>query len=136
MVGQQLNLTGQTVDADNISWGYRGGKLDLNGYDFTFSRLQAADYGAEISNDNQTDKSIVTLSLSPLKAEEINVVVNNINIMGDRQTSDLYYTTFDGNYYLLKSNRYGSALFGALNNQSEWQRLGKDKEKQLGYILR
>ncbi|HFP1439774.1 TPA: serine protease autotransporter EspI, partial [Escherichia coli] len=55
----KLNGANQ-VDADNISWGYRGGKLDLNGYDFTFSRLQAADYGAEISNDNQTDKSIVT----------------------------------------------------------------------------
>ncbi|HCZ3367882.1 TPA: serine protease autotransporter EspI [Escherichia coli] len=129
-----VKLNGENqVDADNISWGYRGGKLDLNGYDFTFSRLQAADYGAEISNDNQTDKSIVTLSLSPLKAEEINVVVNNINIMGGTgKPGDLYYTTFDGNYYLLKSNRYGSALFGALNNQSEWQRLGKDKEKAIG----
>lgn len=32
----------------------------------------------------------------------------------------------------MKSNRYGSALFGALNNQSEWQRLGKNKEKAIG----
>lgn len=47
-----------------------------------FPVFRLVDYGAEISNDNQTDKSIVTLSLSPLKAEEINVVVNNINIMG------------------------------------------------------
>ncbi|EFH9364361.1 TPA: S6 family peptidase [Escherichia coli] len=41
------------VNPDNISWGYKGGKLDLNGHDLSFTRLQADDFGAVIANDNQ-----------------------------------------------------------------------------------
>ncbi|EPC5847481.1 hypothetical protein ACRZ7N_005099, partial [Escherichia coli] len=43
----------QQVNPDNISWGYRGGRLELNGNNLTFTRLQAADYGAIITNNSE-----------------------------------------------------------------------------------
>ncbi len=57
------------VNPDNISWGYRGGKLDLNGNAVTFTRLQAADYGAVITNHAQQKFRL----LLDLKAQDTNV---------------------------------------------------------------
>ncbi|HAG0017319.1 TPA: autotransporter outer membrane beta-barrel domain-containing protein, partial [Salmonella enterica] len=45
----KLNDAGQ-VDPDKIIWGFRGGKLDVNGNDLTFHRLQGADNGAILTN--------------------------------------------------------------------------------------
>ena len=54
------------VDPDNISWGYRGGTLDVNGNSLTFHQLKAADYGAVLAN-NAADRATITLDYS-LKA--------------------------------------------------------------------
>lgn len=51
------------INPDNISWGYRGGKLDVSGNDLTFHQLSAADYGAEITNHS---RDIATLTFSSL----------------------------------------------------------------------
>lgn len=52
---------GQQVDPDSISWGFRGGKLDVNGNSLTFHRLNAADYGAELINRDEK-RADITLS--------------------------------------------------------------------------
>lgn len=77
------------VNPDNISWGYRGGRLDLNGNNLTFTRIQAADYGAIITNTSEK-KSTVTLDLQSLKASDINVPINTINFLGGRGTPVIY----------------------------------------------
>lgn len=41
---------GRQIDPDNISWGYRGGKLDINGNDLAFHQLNGADDGAILTN--------------------------------------------------------------------------------------
>ncbi|EIQ4656393.1 TPA: autotransporter outer membrane beta-barrel domain-containing protein [Escherichia coli] len=118
------------VNPDNISWGYRGGRLDLNGNNLTFTRLQAADYGAIITN-NSEKKSTVTLDLQTLKASDINVPVNSVSIWGDKGTpGDLYLVEATGQYYILKANSY-SSLFSDLNNSSVWQNVGKDRNKAI-----
>lgn len=38
------------VNPDNIKWGYRGGKLDINGNSLTFHQLNGADDGAILTN--------------------------------------------------------------------------------------
>ncbi|EKK5468553.1 autotransporter outer membrane beta-barrel domain-containing protein [Escherichia coli] len=38
------------MNPDNIKWGYRGGKLNINGNDLTFHALNAADEGAVLTN--------------------------------------------------------------------------------------
>ncbi|HBN7548022.1 TPA: autotransporter outer membrane beta-barrel domain-containing protein [Escherichia coli] len=123
----------QQVNPDNISWGYRGGRLDLNGNNLTFTRLQAADYGAIITN-NSEKKSTVTLDLQTLKASDINVPVNTVNIFGGKGSpGDLYYDSSTGNYYILKSSSY-SPFFSDLNNSSVWQNVGKDRNKAIDTV--
>lgn len=123
----------QQVNPDNISWGYRGGRLDLNGNNLTFTRLQAADYGAIITN-NSEKKSTVTLDLQTLKASDINVPVNTVNIFGGKGSpGDLYYDRSTGNYYILKASSY-SPFFSDLNNSSVWQNVGKDRNKAIDTV--
>ncbi|HDI9342814.1 TPA: autotransporter outer membrane beta-barrel domain-containing protein, partial [Escherichia coli] len=106
--------------------------LDINGKDTEFSRLQAVDYGAAIINSS-TDKSLLTLNLSPLKKDEIAVSVKALDMNaifqgGHGTAGDLYKTTFYGptQYYLLKKPKFGSVLMGSLKNTSEWQFAGTD----------
>ncbi|EFC7755174.1 autotransporter outer membrane beta-barrel domain-containing protein [Escherichia coli] len=123
----------QQVNPDNISWGYRGGRLDLNGNNLTFTRLQAADYGAIITN-NSEKKSTVTLDLQTLKASDINVPVNTVNIFGGKGSpGDLYYDSSTRNYYILKASSY-SPFFSDLNNSSVWQNVGKDRNKAIDTV--
>lgn len=53
------------VDPDTISWGYRGGTLDVNGNSLTFRQLKAADYGAVLTN-NASKRATITLNYSGL----------------------------------------------------------------------
>ncbi|HBA7870850.1 TPA: autotransporter outer membrane beta-barrel domain-containing protein, partial [Escherichia coli] len=46
------------VNPDNISWGYRGGVLDVNGNDLTFHKLNAADYGAVLGNSSDKTATV------------------------------------------------------------------------------
>lgn len=129
----RVKLSGDNqIIPDNVSWGFRGGYLDINGKDTEFSRLQAVDYGAAIINSS-IDKSLLTLNLSPLKKDEIAVSVKVLDMNaifqgGHGTAGDLYKTTFYGptQYYLLKKPKFGSVLMGALKNTSEWQFAGTD----------
>ncbi|EGI5078656.1 hypothetical protein AH866_26640, partial [Salmonella enterica subsp. enterica serovar Infantis] len=42
------------VNPDNISWGFRGGVLDINGNDIVFHNINAADNGAVITSTSGT----------------------------------------------------------------------------------
>ncbi|PRM15623.1 Adhesion and penetration protein autotransporter precursor [Haemophilus influenzae] len=57
----QLNSTDQ-VDPNNIYFGFRGGRLDLNGHPLTFKRIQNTDEGAMIVNHNTTQVANVTIT--------------------------------------------------------------------------
>ncbi|MCK9140424.1 autotransporter outer membrane beta-barrel domain-containing protein [Haemophilus influenzae] len=57
----QLNSTDQ-VDPNNIYFGFRGGRLDLNGHSLTFKRIQNTDEGAMIVNHNTTQAANITIT--------------------------------------------------------------------------
>ncbi|AGV10862.1 MULTISPECIES: adhesion and penetration autotransporter Hap [Haemophilus] len=57
----QLNSTDQ-VDPNNIYFGFRGGRLDLNGHSLTFKRIQNTDEGAMVVNHNTTQVANVTIT--------------------------------------------------------------------------
>ena len=61
----QLNSADQ-VDPNNIYFGFRGGRLDLNGHSLTFKRIQNTDEGAMIVNHNATTESTVTITGSDI----------------------------------------------------------------------
>ncbi|MDH2997142.1 hypothetical protein A1D22_05555, partial [Pasteurellaceae bacterium LFhippo2] len=50
------------VAADNIYFGYRGGRLDINGNNLTFTHIRNVDDGARIVNHNQTTASTVNIT--------------------------------------------------------------------------
>ncbi|EKD7773129.1 autotransporter outer membrane beta-barrel domain-containing protein, partial [Escherichia coli] len=120
------------VNPDNISWGYRGGKLDLNGNAVTFTRLQAADYGAVITNHAQQKSRL----LLDLKAQDTNVsepTIGNIPPFGGTGTlGNLYSMILNGQarFYILKSASNGNTLWGnSLNDPVQWEFVGTDKNK-------
>ncbi|EQA0898881.1 autotransporter outer membrane beta-barrel domain-containing protein [Escherichia coli] len=119
------------VNPDNISWGYRGGKLDLNGNAVTFTRLQAADYGAVITNNAQ-QKSRLLLDLKA-QNRDVSVPVGNISPFGGTGTpGNLYSMTLNDQirFYILKSASYGNPLWGNnLNDPKQWEFVGTDKNK-------
>ena len=49
------------VTPNNIYFGFRGGRLDLNGHSLTFNRIQNTDEGAQIINHNKDTAATVTL---------------------------------------------------------------------------
>lgn len=60
------------VNPDNIKWGYRGGKLDINGNSLTFHQLNGADDGAILTNNGKP----ATVSLDFNKADATTAVAN------------------------------------------------------------
>ena len=52
------------IESSDINFGYRGGKLDLNGYDMAFSTINHNDSGATIINGNADQISTLTLNNS------------------------------------------------------------------------
>ncbi|MBN9668444.1 S6 family peptidase, partial [Escherichia coli] len=120
------------VNPDNISWGYRGGKLDLNGNAVTFTRLQAADYGAVITNNAQ-QKSRLLLNMSASQNSDVSVPIGSISPFGGTGTpGNLYSMILNGQtrFYILKSASYGNTLWGnSLNDPAQWEFVGTDKNK-------
>lgn len=57
----QLNSADQ-VDPNNIYFGFRGGRLDLNGHSLTFERIQNTDEGAMIVNHNASQTANITIT--------------------------------------------------------------------------
>ncbi len=95
------------VNPDTVSWGYRGGTLDVNGNSLTFHQLKAADYGAVLAN-NADRQSIITLDYS-LKASD--VTLNSWSGTGAGSVGELYkydnpYTNTT-DYFILKQSPYG-----------------------------
>ncbi|EKS1136580.1 autotransporter outer membrane beta-barrel domain-containing protein, partial [Escherichia coli] len=125
------------VNPDNISWGYRGGILDLNGNDITFTRLRVSDYGAVIAN-KAANKSHLSLNLSTANNEEVSVPIGTVSPFGGKGTpGSLYSRNLNGqtSYYILKSASYGNTLWGnSLNNPAEWEFVGHDKNKAVQLV--
>lgn len=53
------------IPTGNIFFGFRGGRLDLNGNSLDFKRINHLDSGAQIVNHNSTEKSDLIFSGSP-----------------------------------------------------------------------
>ncbi|WP_308033902.1 adhesion and penetration autotransporter App [Neisseria bergeri] len=68
----QLNADNQ-FNPDKLYFGFRGGRLDLNGHSLSFHRIQNTDEGAMIVNHNQGKESTVTITGN----KDINTTNNN-----------------------------------------------------------
>lgn len=134
----------QQVNPDNISWGYRGGMLDVNGNSLTFHQLKAADYGAVLTN-NSDKQATITLDYS-LKARD--VALNSWSDFRKGTVGELYkynnpYTNTT-DYFILKAESYGYFPTNQTSNnvweyigheQKEAQKLVADRVNAKGYLF-
>ncbi|EPD0991273.1 S6 family peptidase [Escherichia coli] len=132
------------VNPDTVSWGYRGGTLDVNGNSLTFHQLKAADYGAVLAN-NADSLSTITLDYS-LKASD--VTLNSWSGTGAGTVGELYkydnpYTNTT-DYFILKQSTYGYFPTDQSSNatwefvghsQGDAQKLVADRFNAAGYLF-
>lgn len=114
------------VNPDNISWGYRGGTLDVNGNNLTFHKLKVADYGAVLAN--KADKqATITLNYS-MKASDV-----SLNYWSDSRKGTIgtlyeynnpYAHTTD--YFILKQSGYGYLPTNQSSNGT-WEFIGHSR---------
>lgn len=123
----------QQVQADNIYFGFRGGRLDLNGNDLTFSRIRNVDNGARLTNSHpdKTANIVVKGGGDPTiyrwlatKTGTPGTLYEYINIY-NRNTVE---------YFKLTAKNYG--FFPAdRTNRNGWEYLGTDKNAAIVRIL-
>ncbi|ENA5422442.1 autotransporter outer membrane beta-barrel domain-containing protein [Escherichia coli] len=117
------------VKTENITWGYNGGTLDINGHNQTFTKINAADYGAIIAN-NAENTSTVTLSYS---LHWNDVTINNwADLSGKGTPGDLYvyknnYTNTT-DYFILKTSGYYGYFPTNQSSSDKWEYVGHEQE--------
>ncbi|KAE9932485.1 S6 family peptidase [Escherichia coli] len=132
------------VNPDTISWGYRGGTLDVNGNSLTFHQLKAADYGAVLAN-NADKRATITLDYA-LRADK--VALNGWSESRKGTVGNLYkynnpYTNTT-DYFILKQSTYGyfptdqssnAAWEFVGHSQGDAQKLVADRFNAAGYLF-
>lgn len=135
---------GRQVDPDTVSWGYRGGTLDVNGNSLTFHQLKAADYGAVLAN-NADKRATITLDYA-LRADK--VALNGWSESRKGTAGNLYkynnpYTN-STDYFILKQSTYGYFPTDQSSNatwefvghsQGDAQKLVADRFNAAGYLF-
>ncbi|GDA82304.1 serine protease EspP [Escherichia coli] len=132
------------VNPDTVSWGYRGGALDVNGNSLTFHQLKAADYGAVLAN-NADKRATITLDYA-LRADK--VALNGWSESRKGTAGNLYkynnpYTNTT-DYFILKQSTYGYFPTDQSSNatwefvghsQGDAQKLVADRFNAAGYLF-
>ncbi|WP_434801202.1 S6 family peptidase [Escherichia coli] len=132
------------VNPDTVSWGYRGGTLDVNGNSLTFHQLKAADYGAVLAN-NADKRATITLDYA-LRADK--VALNGWSELRKGTAGNLYkynnpYTNTT-DYFILKQSTYGYFPTDQSSNatwefvghsQGDAQKLVADRFNAAGYLF-
>ncbi|HDC4802801.1 TPA: hypothetical protein O8U71_004857, partial [Escherichia coli] len=119
----------EQVNPDSISWGYRGGIVDLNGADLTFHKLNAADYGAVLAN-NAENTSTITLDYV---LDKENIPIHNWESRTSRgNEGDLYvynnnYTKTTDYFILTTTGSYGYYPTRQTSNAT-WKYIGHDED--------
>ncbi|EOX8431713.1 S6 family peptidase [Salmonella bongori] len=122
------------VNPDNISWGFRGGRLDINGNDVTFHKLNAADNGANIINASDT---FATVSIKPIT--DMTVTINDWDknkASGGAagllyKYNNPYAHTVD--YFIQKRKGYGFYPVNQSDNDS-WEYVGHNETQAIEQV--
>lgn len=127
------------VNPDNIYFGFRGGRLDINGNNLTFHRIQNADEGAKIVNNNRTQSAdIHIIGRDALTEQNIEWVK-----WGQEPTSSLAIYEYKNNYrnnrldyFRLKEGKNPHAYFPwDMETTNDWEFLGNDRQQVIKNAL-
>lgn len=128
------------VNPDNIYFGFRGGRLDLNGNALSFQRIQNSDEGAQIvnHNPNQTASLTVTGNHTAYTADKIewtNWRARPKTEFGLYEYTNRYQKGMK-NYFVLKPNGSPVQYFPTdMTSNAHWEYLGSDKEAAIQTVL-
>ncbi|KNC07032.1 hypothetical protein AC790_19405 [Pantoea sp. RIT-PI-b] len=121
------------VAGDDIFFGYRGGRLDLNGHDLTMKRINHTDSGATLLNQSADRASSLTLTgFSPadITIQEWNSATHSGSV------GDIYEDWNDRSqrieYFQLKTGTYSYFPTNQQDN-SYWKYIGFDAEEAKTY---
>ncbi|UXN35654.1 autotransporter outer membrane beta-barrel domain-containing protein [Avibacterium paragallinarum] len=120
------------IDPNKLYFGFRGGRLDLNGNDLSFKRIQHSDDGATVVN-HRTDKSS-NLTLTGVTVSEQDLTWGNWGKAG----SDIYEYAISGrkDYFALKSGGKAGSYYPTNQASSDsWEYLGSDRASAIETIL-
>ncbi|WP_118795016.1 S6 family peptidase [Haemophilus influenzae] len=126
------------VDPNSIYFGFRGGRLDLNGNSLTFDHIRNIDEGARLVNHSTSKHSTVTITGDNLITDPNNVSIYYVKPLEDdnpyaiRQIKygyQLYFNEENRTYYALKKDASIRSEFpqnrGESNNS--WLYMGTEK---------
>ncbi|WP_442955890.1 autotransporter outer membrane beta-barrel domain-containing protein [Pantoea sp. USHLN256] len=121
------------VAGDDIFFGYRGGRLDLNGHDLTMKRINHTDSGATLLNQSADRASSLTLTgFAPadITIQEWNSATHSGSV------GDIYEDWNDRSqrieYFQLKTGTYSYFPTNQQDN-SYWKYIGFDAEEAKTY---
>lgn len=124
------------VNPNKIYFGFRGGRLDLNGYALSFSYIQNADDGAKIVNHNRNQTASITIGkdLAENELEWVNWSKKPQTVFGIYE----YVNTHRNNrtdYFRLKPNGNPNQYFPVDQNSSnDWEFLSSNKAEAIQKI--
>lgn len=126
------------VDPNSIYFGFRGGRLDLNGNSLTFDHIRNIDEGARLVNHSTSKHSTVTITGDNLITDPNNISIYYVKPLEDdnpyaiRQIKygyQLYFNEENRTYYALKKDASIRSEFpqnrGESNNS--WLYMGTEK---------
>jgi len=127
----------EQVNPDRIYFGFRGGRLDLNGNNLTFKRIRNVDEGAMIVNHNANQASTLTLTGQNLFLPEqvkIREVYNS-----NRPAGDHLYHWQNGceNRYFVSKHGNMKASFPCKPDQGstdDWEIVATDREEAINIV--
>jgi len=124
------------VNPNKIYFGFRGGRLDLNGNALSFSYIQNADDGAKIVNHNRNQTASITIGkdLAENELEWVNWSKKPQTVFGIYE----YVNTHRNNrtdYFRLKPNGNPNQYFPVDQNSSnDWEFLSSNKAEAIPKI--
>lgn len=120
------------MDTANINFGYRGGRLDLNGNEIAFGDIEATDNGAMIINRNENKKAVAKIDTTKFKGETsiYSGVFGETDSTKKNQQLDINITG-DGKEHKKLAITGGSNLNGNFNVNGENTTLSFSGERDL-----
>ncbi|HHF6578190.1 TPA: S6 family peptidase [Haemophilus influenzae] len=127
------------VDPNSIYFGFRGGRLDLNGNSLTFDHIRNIDDGARLVNHNMTNASNITITGESLITDPNAITPYNIEAPDEdspyfRRIKDggqLYLNVENYTYYALRKGAKANLQLPYNDKESNetWLYMGKNKEE-------
>ncbi|HHF0991780.1 TPA: S6 family peptidase, partial [Haemophilus influenzae] len=126
------------VDPNSIYFGFRGGRLDLNGNSLTFDHIRNIDDGARLVNHNMTNASNITITGESLITNPNTITLYNIEVQDEDNPlrirlipygKQLYFNQDNYTYYTLRKGASTRSEFPQNRGESNdsWLYMGTEK---------